>query len=145
MNPQSYDYVMEKLFGMDVLEVFLTPILMKKNRPATLLTVICPSERLGSVIDFILEETTTLGVRWREEERSCAGRKIVSIRTGYGEIRFKMATWGGNVVNLAPEYEDCKRLALKNRVPLKKIFEEANRAAMIFHGSRYKNPSYRRR
>jgi hypothetical protein len=145
MNPQSYDYVMEKLFSMDAQEVFLTPILMKKNRPATLLTVICPSETLGSVIDFFLEETTTLGVRWREEERSCAGREIISIRTRYGEIRFKMATWGGKVVNLSPEYEDCKSLALKNRVSLKRIFEEANRAGMIFRESRYKNLSRNRK
>ena len=72
MNPQFYDYVMEKLLAMEVLDVFLTPILMKKNRPGHLLTVICPSEKLPSVTKFLLRETTTLGLRWHEEERAKA-------------------------------------------------------------------------
>ncbi|MDI7258357.1 MAG: nickel pincer cofactor biosynthesis protein LarC [Thermodesulfobacteriota bacterium] len=145
MNPQFYDYVMERLLGMEALEVFLTPILMKKNRPATLLTVICSAEKLPSVIDFLIRETTTLGLRWREEERSCADREILTLETRYGEIRFKMARWEGKVVNLSPEYEDCKRLALRNRVSLKEIFEEAKRVEMTFREGRYKNRSRSRK
>jgi uncharacterized protein (TIGR00299 family) protein len=131
MNPQFYEYVMEKLFEMDVQEVYLTPILMKKNRPATLLTVISPREKCSSVIELLLKETTTLGLRWREEERSRADREIVSLRTKYGKIRFKLARWEGKTVNLFPEYEDCKRLALRKRIPLKEVFEEAKKESFV--------------
>jgi pyridinium-3,5-bisthiocarboxylic acid mononucleotide nickel chelatase len=130
MNPQWYDYVMERLLAMEVQEVFLTPILMKKNRPATLLTVICSSLRLPSVIEFLLRETTTIGLRWREEERAKAHREILTLKTRYGEVHYKLARWEGEVVNLSPEYEDCKRLATKKGVPLKDVFEEARRVAM---------------
>jgi len=129
MNPQFYDYVMEKLYAMEVLEVFITPILMKKNRPGHLLTIISPSEKLSSVIKFLLRETTTLGLRWHEEERAKTDREILTQGTPYGKIRFKLAKWEGKVVNLSPEYEDCKRLALEKGVPLKEVFEEAKRVA----------------
>lgn len=132
MNPQFYDYVIEKLFAMEVQEVFLTSILMKKNRPATLLTVICPSEKLFSITEFLLRETTTLGLRWHEEERARANRKILTLQTKHGKIRFKLARWEGRTVNFSPEYDDCKRLALKNGIPLKEVFEEAKKEAMTF-------------
>jgi uncharacterized protein (TIGR00299 family) protein len=129
MNPQFYDYVMERLLALEVMDVFLTPILMKKNRPATLLTVICSVERLPSVTRFLLRETTTLGMRWHEEERARADREITTLRTKHGAIRFKLARWEGRLVNLSPEYEDCKRLATQKGIPLKDIFEEAKKAA----------------
>ena len=138
MNPQFYDYVMERLFAMEVLEVFVTPVLMKKNRPGQLLTVICPSEKLSSVTTFLLRETTTLGLRWHEEERAKTDREILPLRTKYGRIRFKLARWEGKVINLSPEYEDCKRLALEKRVPLKEIFEEARKEAMTFRKGQLK-------
>jgi len=141
MNPQFYDYIMERLFGMGVQEVFLTPILMKKNRPATLLTVICSEAKLSSVIDFLIRETTTIGLRWREEERSCADREIVSLQTKYGEIRFKRAQWKEERVNLSPEYEDCKQLALKRKVSLKEVFEEAKKVGKLFLEGRNRNLS----
>jgi uncharacterized protein (DUF111 family) len=127
MNPQFYDYLMDKLFEMGARDVFLTPILMKKNRPATLLTVICTSEKRASFIEFLIQETTTLGLRWREEERAKAEREIVVHQTKYGKIHFKLARWEGKVVSLTPEYEDCKRLALTRKVPLKEVFEAARR------------------
>jgi len=132
MNPQFYDYVMEKLFAMDVHEVFMTPVLMKKNRPATLITVICSSEKMPSVAEFLLTETTTLGLRWREEERATAQRESLTLQTKHGKIRFKLARWAGRPINLAPEYEDCKKLALLQKVPLKEIFEEAKKEAITF-------------
>jgi hypothetical protein len=136
MNPQFYDYVMEKLLAMEVLEVFITPILMKKNRPGHLLTIICPSEKLPFVTKFLLRETTTLGLRWHEEEREKSDREILSKETKYGKIRFKLARWEGRIVNLSPEYEDCKSLALENGVPLKEVFEEAKRVATLFQKNR---------
>jgi pyridinium-3,5-bisthiocarboxylic acid mononucleotide nickel chelatase len=136
MNPQFYDYVMEKLYAMEVLEVFITPILMKKNRPGHLLTIICSSEKLSSVTKFLLRETTTLGLRWHEEERAKTDREILTQETPYGKIRFKLAKWEGKVVNLSPEYEDCKRLALEKGVPLKEVFEEAKRVAIPLRGNK---------
>ena len=132
MNPQFYDYLIERLLAMGVMEVFLTPIMMKKNRPGTLLKVICRSERLASVTDFLFKETTTLGVRWHEEERNRTDREIVTLGTRYGKIRFKLARWEGKVVNLSPEYEDCKRLAVKKKRTLKEVFEEARKRAATF-------------
>jgi pyridinium-3,5-bisthiocarboxylic acid mononucleotide nickel chelatase len=144
MNPQFYDYVMEKLFAMEVLEVFITPILMKKNRPGHLLTVICSSEKLPFVTKFLLRETTTLGLRWHEEERAKTDREILTKETKYGKIRFKLARWEGRIVNLSPEYEDCKRLALKNGIPLKEVFEEAKRVAITLQKNKPKASPHRR-
>ena len=132
MNPQFYDYMIEKLLTMGVMEVFLTPIMMKKSRPGTLLKVICPSEKLTSVTGFLLKETTTLGLRWHEEERNRADREILTLGTRYGKIRFKLARWEGRVVNVSPEYEDCKRLAVKKKITLKEVFEEARKEAFTF-------------
>ncbi len=129
MNPQFYDYLMERLLGMGVMEVFLTPVVMKKSRPGTLLKVICPSKKLASVTGFLLKETTTLGLRWHEEERDVAEREMIIIPTKYGKIHFKLARWQGEIVNLSPEYEDCKALAIERKVPLKEVFEEARREA----------------
>jgi uncharacterized protein (DUF111 family) len=143
MNPQFYEYVMEGLLAMEVLEVFVTPILMKKSRPGHLLTIICPPEKLLSVIEFLLRETTTLGLRWREEEREKTDREIQSHPTKYGKIRFKLARWEGKVVNLSPEYEDCKRWALKKGVPLKEVFEEAKRVAVTLRRSKLRSKVYK--
>jgi uncharacterized protein (TIGR00299 family) protein len=134
MNPQLYDYIMERLLEMGSKEVFLTPVLMKKNRPATLLSVICSSEKFPAVAEFLFKETTTIGLRWHENERLKADREIVSLRTKYGEIRFKVGRWDGKVINISPEYDDCRRRALEKRVPLKDVFEEARKAARSIRG-----------
>ena len=131
MNPQFYDFVMEGLFAMGTKDVFLTPIIMKKNRPASLLTIVTSPEKLSSITDFLLKETTTIGLRWREETRARADREILSLRTKYGKIRFKLARWDGKIINVSPEYEDCKRLALEKRVSLKEVFEEAKKKAIV--------------
>ena len=136
MNPQFYDYVIEKLKAMYDLDVFINTILMKKNIQGHLLTVICPPERLSHVTAFLLRETTTLGLRWHEEERARTDREILPLQTKYGRIHFKLARWEGRVINLSPEYEDCKKLALEKRVPLKEVFEEARKEAMAFRKSK---------
>jgi uncharacterized protein (TIGR00299 family) protein len=130
MNPQFYDYIMEQMLKMGVKEVFLTPVFMKKNRPATLFTAICSLEQMPVVTEFLFRETTTIGLRWREEKRARADREIRLFDTKYGKIRFKLARWEGAVINVSPEYEDCKRLALKKKIPLKEVFEEAKRLAV---------------
>jgi uncharacterized protein (TIGR00299 family) protein len=138
MNPQFYDYIMERLLKIGTKEVFLTPVLMKKGRPATLLTVICSSEKLPEVTGFLLKETTTIGLRWHEDDRVKAEREIVTLKTKYGKIPFKIARWNGEVINVSPEYEDCKRKALEKGIPLKDVFEEARKAARSIRESRRK-------
>jgi len=138
MNPQFYDYIMERLLKMGTKEVFLTPVLMKKGRPATLLTVICSSEKLPAMTGFLLKETTTIGLRWHEDDRVTAEREIVSLKTKYGNIRFKIARWNGEVINVSPEYEDCKRKALEKGIPLKDVFEEARKAARLIQDGQRK-------
>ncbi len=130
MNPQLFDYLMESLFKRGALDVFLIPVMMKKNRPGLLLTVISPIDKRHILTEFLLRETTTLGMRWHEEERVRAEREVLTLNTPYGKVRFKIAYWEGEKVNLSPEYEDCKKIAIKQGIPLKDIFDEAKRAAM---------------
>ncbi|AFM27119.1 nickel pincer cofactor biosynthesis protein LarC [Desulfomonile tiedjei] len=130
MNPQVYDHLVEKALGMGALDVFLLPIQMKKNRPATLVTIMCPIDLVKAFSDLLMRETTTIGVRWRVENRIKATRSIKEIRTKYGLIRFKIACAGDEITNIHPEYEDCKRLAMEQDIPLKKVLEEAHFAAL---------------
>ncbi|MGB9627850.1 MAG: nickel insertion protein, partial [Thermodesulfobacteriota bacterium] len=130
MNPQLFDHIMEKLLKMGAFDVFLIPVMMKKNRPGILLTVISPVDKKDLMIEFLLRETTTLGMRMREEDRIRAEREILTLNTPYGKVRFKIAYWKNEKVNLSPEYEDCKRIAVKKGIPLKDVFEEARKVAM---------------
>jgi pyridinium-3,5-bisthiocarboxylic acid mononucleotide nickel chelatase len=130
MNPQIYDYLIEKLFRMGVMDTYLVPVQMKKNRPGTLVTVLCSPEMVGKVADFLIRETTSIGLRYRIDHRIKAHRRIEKVETPFGPIRYKVASLnGGEVLNVFPEYEDCKRVALENGVPLKKVIEMVNAAA----------------
>ena len=130
MNPQIYEYLFEKMLAMGALDVFLVPIHMKKNRPATLLTVICSLDRVEEFAGFLLRETTTIGLRWRIDNRIKAARSFTQVQTELGPITFKLAEAEGCIVNAAPEYDDCKRLALQTGVPLKDVMELAKVAAL---------------
>jgi pyridinium-3,5-bisthiocarboxylic acid mononucleotide nickel chelatase len=129
MSPQLFDYVMGKLFAAGALDVYLTPVQMKKNRPAVLVSVICPNEIQQECARILLRETTTIGVRWALSHRLKAQRSIVEVHTPYGTVRCKIAYDATGVLNVAPEYEDCKRLAQASHVPLKIVVEEAGRLA----------------
>lgn len=129
MNPQIYDYLMEKLLQMGVMDVFLVPLHMKKNRPGVLLTVLCKMEMVNEIIDFLISETTTIGVRWRTDNRMTAQREIRIGKTAYGDIAFKVAKIGDRTVNVSPEYEDCKRVAGEKNAPLKNVLDAARLAA----------------
>ena len=124
MNPQIYDYIIEKVLELGALDIFLAPVQMKKNRSGTLATIICPPEAVETFAKVLLQETTTIGLRWRVENRIKAHRVIKKINTKYGVINFKVAEIGGEIINITPEYEDCKRAALEKGVPLKKVIEE---------------------
>ena len=102
---------------------------MKKNRPGILVTVICPPDMVGEVSDMLMRETTTIGLRWRIDNRIKAQRDIRQIQTIYGTVRIKVARTGDKITNIAPEYEDCKRLALERNVPLKDVMAAAQAAA----------------
>ena len=130
MNPQIYDYVMQKMLKMGVMDVFLIPIQMKKNRPATLLTVLCSPGMVGQIADFLVTETTTIGLRWRIDSRLKAVREIKEIETPYGVIKFKVAKTGNRTVNVSPEYEDCKRVAMEKNIALKDVLEAAGSVAI---------------
>jgi uncharacterized protein (TIGR00299 family) protein len=128
LNPQVFGYVMDRLLEDGALDVFGMPVQMKKNRPGTLLTVLCKSEDAEKLIELIFSETTTLGVRRREESRQTLARRWESVRTEWGEVRIKIASMNGTVTNYAPEYEDCRRIAAEHHVPLKTVMQEASRA-----------------
>lgn len=129
MNPQVFGYVMERALAAGALDVFATPVQMKKNRPATLLTVLCRPEQGAQLRELIFRETTTLGMRERREARTTLERRHVSVRTKWGEVRMKLANLNGSgVINYAPEYEDCRRIAEQHKVPLKTVMQEAIRA-----------------
>ncbi len=123
MNPQFYDYVMEKLFAEGALDVFLQNIQMKKNRPGILLKVISPAEKTESLANIILKETTAIGVRISQAKRICLDREIVKVKTKFGEVRVKIAKSDGKIVNAHPEYDDCVKIAREKNVPLKKVYE----------------------
>ena len=124
MNPQIYDYIIQKVLQLGALDIFLAPVQMKKNRSGTLATIICPPKAVEIFAKFLLQETTTIGLRWRVENRIKAQRTIKKINTKYGVINVKVAEIGGEIINITPEYEECKRVALEQGVPLKKVIEE---------------------
>jgi uncharacterized protein (TIGR00299 family) protein len=125
LNPQVFGYVMDKLLEEGALDVFGVPVQMKKSRPGTVLTVLCKPEDAGKLSQIIFAETTTLGVRRREEKRDTLARKWVTVPTQWGDVRVKIASMNGTVTNYAPEYEDCRRIAAERKVPLKAVINEA--------------------
>jgi len=127
LNPQVFGYVMDRLLEEGALDVFGMPVQMKKNRPGTLLTVLCKPEDAGKLTQLIFTETTTLGVRRRDEVRQTLARRWENVRTQWGEVRIKVASMNGSVTNYAPEYEDCRRIAAEHRVPLKTVMQDATR------------------
>jgi len=131
MNPQIYDYLIQRILEKGALDVFLVPVQMKKNRPGTLLTIICAPDAVQDFSDFLIKETTSLGVRWRIENRFRTDRHFRELETKYGPVGFKIATAAGKVVNVTAEYEDCKRLAVEKGIPLKKVMEAAKAAAAL--------------
>jgi uncharacterized protein (TIGR00299 family) protein len=127
LNPQVFGYVMDRLLEEGALDVFGVPVQMKKNRPGTLLTVLCKPEDASRFTQLIFTETTTLGVRRREEVRQTLARRWENVRTQWGEVRIKIASMNGSITNYAPEYEDCRRIAAEHHVPLKTVMQEASR------------------
>jgi uncharacterized protein (TIGR00299 family) protein len=129
MNPEIYDFIIEKLLSQGALDVYLTPIQMKKNRPAHILSLIAYENDLKKLLVILFDESTTMGVRIREVKRLKLMHKSIIADTEYGKVRTKVAIYKGEVKNIAPEYEDCRKIAGKHKVPLKSIYDEAKEVA----------------
>lgn len=129
MNPQGYGYLMERLFDAGAREVFYTPVQMKKDRPGVLVTVIAATGLLNELSRILFEETTTIGLRYRTLQRIELERETRKVRTRYGKVRVKVSSLDGRVTQVQPEYEDCRKLAARRKVPLKEIQAAALAAA----------------
>jgi len=128
LSPQVFGYVMDRLLEAGALDVFATPVQMKKNRPGSLLTVLAKPEAADTLSHIMFAETTTLGIRRREEKRQILARRWETVETRWGAVRIKIANMNGSVTNYAPEYEDCRKIATEQDVPLKTVMAEAMEA-----------------
>jgi len=129
INPELLAYASEILLKQGVLDVFMTPIFMKKNRPGTMLSVLTTRDKLDEVLLTFFTEITTLGVRIHHLERKKLSREVISVKTRFGEIKVKIGKIGNQIKNIAPEYESCRDIALKQNIPLKDVYHEAKEAA----------------
>jgi uncharacterized protein (TIGR00299 family) protein len=127
MNPQIYGYFLEKALAAGALDVYTTPVQMKKNRPGTLLTVLCRPQDSEGLMNLVFAETTTFGARTYRAQRRALPRESVKVHTRFGDVRVKVSRVNGHIRHAAPEFEDCKKLAEEKHVPLHIVMEEAAR------------------
>jgi len=129
LNPQMYDHVRERLFAAGAHDVVLTPIIMKKGRPAVTITVLCDVDRRDAIAEVLFSETTTIGLRYHRVSRLKLERETKQVQTRWGPIRIKVSRRGGTMVNLSPEFDDCRKAAIEHGIPLKVVMQEAHLAA----------------
>jgi pyridinium-3,5-bisthiocarboxylic acid mononucleotide nickel chelatase len=128
MNPQIYGYFQEKALAAGALDVYTTPVQMKKNRPGTLLTLLCKPQDVNALMSLIFAETTTFGARTYSAQRRTLPRESVNVHTQYGDVRIKLSRVNGHIQHVAPEFEDCRKLAVEKNVPLQRVISDALRA-----------------
>ena len=121
ISPQILGFVMERVFESGALDCWFTPIQMKKNRPATLVSILCDSDKKEILAELLYRETTTLGIRVSEIKRDCLPREIVKVATKFGEIDVKIARYRDKIVNAKPEFEQLRKIAVENDLPLREI------------------------
>ena len=129
MNPEFYEHIIDRLFYEGALDVFLTPIQMKKTRPATMLSVITDEEKTERMLELIFDETTTLGVRISKVKRRKLNRESRKVATKYGKIEVKIGKLDGIIKNISPSYKECRKIATRLNIPLKKVYQEAKQTA----------------
>jgi len=134
MSPQLYEPLMERLFEAGALDVFLTPVIMKRSRPGTVLTALCAPERVGDLSRVLFEESSTIGLRWSEVSRARLEREMVTIPTAYGALPFKVSRLGGRVVTVTPEFADVVRLAREKSLPVREVLDQARADARRHFG-----------
>jgi pyridinium-3,5-bisthiocarboxylic acid mononucleotide nickel chelatase len=127
MNPQIYGYFLERALSAGALDVYTTPVQMKKNRPGTLLTVLCKPQDANALTSLIFAETTTFGVRTTTAQRRILPREHVSVSTKFGDVRIKLSRVNGRILHVSPEFDDCRKLAVEKNVPLQQVINEALR------------------
>lgn len=127
ISPEILGFVMEKAFELGALDCWFTPIQMKKNRPSTLISILCEMCEKEKFINLLINETTTIGIRIRETERICLEREISKLTTKFGDVSIKTARFGEKIVNLKPEFEDLKKIARRENLPLREIEAEIRR------------------
>ncbi|MBW1981364.1 MAG: nickel pincer cofactor biosynthesis protein LarC [Deltaproteobacteria bacterium] len=125
MNPEIYSYLMSRLLEAGALDVCMVPTFMKKNRPGQLLQILSPAGVQHALVDILLNETSSLGVRLSRVERLSLPRRIIRVATSYGRIAVKVAENPAGYTKVAPEYEDCRRAAARHQVPLLQVYDEA--------------------
>ena len=128
LNPQVIAYVTGQALALGAFDVMCTPVFMKKGRPGTMLTILCDREHVARLEELLFRETSTLGLRMREEQRRCLERKIEKVTTAWGEVRIKAGLWQGREVQASPEFEDCRQIAEARGIPVKQVIEAAMRA-----------------
>ncbi len=128
VSPEILGFVMEKAFDSGALDCWFTPIQMKKNRPATMVSILCQKSGKLKFIELLVRETPTLGVRVREIERVCLKREISKIETKFGEIPVKIARYDGRIVNVKPEFEIMKEIANRENLPLREVEAEIQKS-----------------
>ncbi|MFY9731650.1 MAG: nickel pincer cofactor biosynthesis protein LarC [Candidatus Acidiferrales bacterium] len=126
MSPQIYGYFAERALAAGALDVFSTPVQMKKNRPGQLVTLLSEPENVTRLIDLIFSETTTIGIRTYDVRRKTLNREFVPVETPLGSVRMKVSRMNGTILNATPEYEDCQRIAAERGVPLKQVIAAAS-------------------
>ncbi|MBN1145375.1 MAG: nickel pincer cofactor biosynthesis protein LarC [Bacteroidales bacterium] len=128
MNPELYDYIIDSLFSAGARDVFITPIIMKKSRPAVKLSILCTPEDEPRVNEVLFRETSTIGVRRYVIGKTMLDRKIEQISTRFGEVRVKSAFYQGVCIKSKPEYDDCIKIARQHQIPISKVYHEVEKA-----------------
>ena len=125
MQPQLWEVVMERLFEAGALDVYLTPVMMKKSRPGTVLTALCPPDKVTELSRVLFEESPTIGVRWTAYQRERLAREMVTLTTAYGAITFKVSRLEGRVVTATPEFDEIRRIARAKGLPVREVLDLA--------------------
>jgi len=125
MSPQLYEPLMERLLEAGALDVFLIPVIMKRSRPGVVLTVLAEPSRVGELSTILFEESTTIGVRWTESQRTRLERELVTLRTAYGPVSFKISRLGGKIVTVTPEFSEVTRIAKEKGLPVREVLDQA--------------------
>ncbi|HET8579277.1 MAG TPA: nickel pincer cofactor biosynthesis protein LarC [Methylomirabilota bacterium] len=125
MSPQLYEPLMERLFEVGALDVYLTPVVMKRSRPGVVLTALCVPDRVAELSRALFEESSTIGVRWTAYQRARLDREMVTLPTAYGPVAFKVSRLEGRVVTVTPEFEEIRRIAKEKGVAVREVLDQA--------------------
>jgi uncharacterized protein (TIGR00299 family) protein len=125
MSPQLYEPLMERLLEAGALDVFLTPVIMKRSRPGVVLSALCPTERLGELSRLVFEESSTIGVRWSERRRTRLEREVRAVQTAYGVVSCKVSSLDGRILTVTPEFAEVVRIAREKSLPVREVLDQA--------------------